>query len=253
MVHLSNLLSSSIPSEAASAQQKSFVTYTLSSLGSGGHDPPSISLLESRSLVAAAGTTGLRTWEASLHLGEYLCAHASSLVQERSILELGAGTGYVSILCARHLRASHVIATDGSEDVVAGLADNFHLNGLRDTSIIQGRELKWGKTLVGGQHPEWYGNQKVDLVLGADVTYDEAGIAALTSTFDDIFDLYPDAKIIIAATRRNPKTFAFFQETCLGKGYKIEESDFAIKAAELQMGPFYPNKVPIRLCLITKS
>lgn len=252
MVHLSNLLSSAMPSEAASAQQKSFVTYILSSLGSRDCDPPSISLLESRSLVAAAGTTGLRTWEAALHLGEYLCAHASTLVQERCILELGAGTGYISIMCAKHLRASHVIATDGSDDVVSGLADNFHLNGLQDTSIIQGRELKWGETLIGRELPEWYRDQKVDLVLGADVTFDEGGIAALTSTCEDIFGLYPEVKIIIAATRRNAKTFAFFQETCLGKGYKFEESDFAIKSAELQMGPFYPNRVPIRLCIITK-
>jgi predicted nicotinamide N-methyase len=253
MNHLSLLLSSSIPSETISAQQRSCVTYTLSSLDSGEHDPPSISLLESRNLVAAAGTTGLRTWESALHLGEYLCANSQSLVHGRSILELGAGTAYVSILCARHLRASNVIATDGSEDVVASLTDNFLLNGLQDGAIIQGKELKWGQPLVSDGRPECNGDRRVDLVLGADITFDESANAALVSTFRDIFDLSPDVKFILAAPVRNPKTFDLFLEACRRNGYKLEEIEFGTKTAKLQTGPFYADKVPIRLCLIIKS
>jgi predicted nicotinamide N-methyase len=250
---LSSLLSSSVPPEATSAQQKSYVTYTLASLGSKDQEPPSISLLESRNLVAAAGTTGLRTWEAALHLGEHLCANAQDLVQGKSILELGAGTGYVSILCARHLGASHVIATDGSDDVVSSLSDNFYLNELQDISMIEGKELKWGQALMGGEHPEWNGGRNIDLILGADVTYDGSVISALVSTFGDLFELYPNIKIIIAATIRNQKTFESFLEACRMNKYKVENLEFGIKAAELQEGPFYPHKVPIQLSLITRS
>jgi predicted nicotinamide N-methyase len=253
MSYLSSLLVSPLPSEATSAQQKSYVTYTLSSLASSSQDAPTISLLEARNLVAASGTTGLRTWEASLHLGEYLCAQAESLVKAKSILELGAGTGYISVLCARHLGASHVIATDGSEDVVDSLSTNFFLSGFQDTSIIEGKELKWGHALMGGEDAQWNLGRHLDLVLGADLTYDGSAIAALVSTFGDLFDLYRNVKILIAATVRNPTTFESFVEVCRMNKYAVEQINFGIKPAELQQGPFYSDRVPIQLCLITRS
>lgn len=252
MGHLSTLFSSSVPTEATAAQHKSCVTYTLSSLGSEDDEPPLVSLLESRNLIAAAGTTGLRTWEAALHLGEYLCAVSPSLVQGRSILELGAGTGYISILCAKYLRASHVVATDGSYDVVAGLANNFDLNGLQGKSTIHAHVLKWGEALIDARLPESDDNATIDLVFGADVTYDETAISALISTFEGLFTKYPNVKIITAATLRNLKTFAFFREACQQRDYNFEEIEFNIKTGKLQMGPFYPDKVPIRICLITR-
>ena len=67
------LLSAPLPSEAASVQQKHYVTYSLSLLDHGlgeSDEAPSITLLENRSLISAGGTTGLRTWEAALHLGQ---------------------------------------------------------------------------------------------------------------------------------------------------------------------------------------
>lgn len=252
MSHLCSLLSSSIPTEATAAQQKSYVTYALSSLGSQDEGPPSITLLETRNLLAAGGTTGLRTWEAALHLGEYVCGNYPHLIRGRAVLELGAGTGYISILCARHLGASYVVATDGSEDVVTNLTDNFKLNGLQDASIIHAKELKWGCPLADGDHSEEAGSKQIDLVLAADVTYDETATAALITTFEDIFDRCPGAKVIIAATLRNSKTYSFFQETCHKKAYNFEEIDFGIRPNKLQTGPFYPDKVPIRICRISR-
>lgn len=252
MNYFSSLLVSSVPSEATSAQQKAYVTYALSSLASSENEStPSITLLEFRSLVAASGTTGLRTWEAALHLGNYLCSE-TNLVQGQSVLELGAGTGYISTLCAKHLQASHVLATDGSDDVVASLGTNFYLNGLQDSSLIEGKELKWGQALVGSEHPDWNGGRKIDLVLGADLTYEGSGIVALLSTFGDLFDLYPNVKIILAATVRNQKTFKMFLDTCRGSKYLVERINFDIAPAQKQTGPFYPDLVPIELYLITK-
>jgi predicted nicotinamide N-methyase len=253
MNRLSPLLASSVPSEAISAQQKSYVTYTLSSLPSQDQATPTITLLEARNLVAASGTTGLRTWEAALHLGNYLCANQDRLIRGKSILELGAGTGYVSILCAKHLQATHTIATDGSDDVVASLSTNFYLNDLQDSTLIEGKELKWGQALIGGEHPEWNGGRKIDVVLGADLTYDGFGIPALVSTFGDLFELCQEMKIIYAATVRNPKTFKTFLEACRTNKYNVEEIQFEIERAKLQEGPFYSDQVPIQLCLITRS
>ena len=134
------LLITPLPSEVAAAQQKSRVTYHLSLLDSTQQDA-NITLLESRTLLSASGTTGLRTWEAALHLGQYLCANPS-IVSNKRILELGAGTGYLGILCTRYLGARHVIASDGSEDVINHLPDNLFLNGLQDSDKITPMELQ---------------------------------------------------------------------------------------------------------------
>ena len=253
MSSLSSLFSSRVPSEGDSAQQKSFVTYTISSLPSNSEGIPTITLHEARNIVAAAGTTGLRTWEAALHMGNYLCAHATDLVHGKSILELGAGTGYLSILCSKHLGASHILATDGSDDVVSDFSTNFYLNGLQDSSLIEGKELKWGQALLGSEHPQWNLGRQIDLVLGADVTYDRSSIPALVSTFGELFDLYPSVKIIIAAAVRTPTTLQGFLETCRGNRYVVEEIEFGIPKEEMQQGPFYSDKIPIQLCLIRKS
>jgi protein-lysine N-methyltransferase EEF2KMT len=247
----SSLLTSSVPSEAVLAHQKSYVTYTLSSLSLQAQNTPTITLLEARNVFAASGTTGLRTWEAALNLGNYLCANQDDLVRGKSILELGAGTGYVSILCAKHLGASHIIASDGSDDVVSSLSTNFYLNDLQDSSVIEGKELKWGQALIGGEHPEWNGGRQIDLVLGADLTYDDDAIPALVSTFGDLFELYPDLKIIYAATIRNPSTFEKFLETCRASKYIVEEFKYGIEMTEVQEGPFYSDQFPVQICRIT--
>ena len=56
-----------------------------------------------RCRIAAAGTMGLRTWEAALHLGQYLCTNPE-LVRNKRVLELGTWTGYLAILCRPRLR-----------------------------------------------------------------------------------------------------------------------------------------------------
>lgn len=252
MARVSSLFSSSVATDEFSIQQKSLVTYALSSLTPRDEVLPSITLLESRNLLAAGGTTGLRTWEAALHLGEYLCASYSNLIRDNAILELGSGTGYISILCAKYLGAAHVISTDGSDDVVTSLTGNFKLNGIQDTSVVDAEVLKWGDSTASKTLLESNKDKKIDLILGADVTYDESAIIALTATFEDFFEMRPGVRIIIAATLRNEKTFSFFREACAQKSYQFEEIDSTIQPGSLQMGPFYPDNIPIRICLISR-
>ncbi|RYP59869.1 hypothetical protein DL769_008359 [Monosporascus sp. CRB-8-3] len=251
---LSELLTLPLPSELAAAQQKSYVTYSPSLLDQS-HPPNSphqITLLESRNLISAAGTTGLRTWEAALHLGQYLCANPA-LIQGKRVLELGAGTGYLSILCAKFLEATHVIASDGSDDVVANLPDNFFVNGLQDLGRISAMDLKWGYGLVGTEEAEWNGGRPVDVVLGADITYDQSIIPALAGTLDDLFGIFPEVKILIAATERNRETFDAFLDVCQGRNFAVDEVHSRVPRKIDQRGPFYNDEVPIRICSIVKQ
>lgn len=209
-----------------------------------------ITLYEARNLFSGSGTTGGRTWEAALHFGNYLINNPA-LVKGKSVLELGAGTGYLSILCAKHLNATKVLATDGSEEVVDSLQTNIYLNDLQDNSLIQGKELIWGHPLMGGKERAWNGGEKIDVVLGADLTYEESGISALLVTLGDLMDMFPDVKIIIAPTLRNQETFEIFLKTCKTYKYLAEEIEFPMVATKLQQGPFYEDNIPIALYSIS--
>ena len=249
---LAILLALPIPPEAVSAQQRSYVTYTLSNLYS---NAPSadITLLEARNLFAAGGTTGFRTWDACLHLGVYLSSPSCGvLIAKRNVLELGAGTGYLSILCAKYLDAAHVTATDGSDTLVADMATNFYLNGLHDSTAIYATDLKWGHALLGGEQEEWNQGRQIDVVLGADVTYDHTEIPALVATLDDLIELFPSVQILIAATIRHEKTFETLLGTCAMNGLVVEDVHFPVIPKDNQQGPFYSDLVPIRICSIRK-
>lgn len=148
-------------------------------------------------------------------------------------------------MCSKQLRASHVLATDGSEDVVSSLTTNFFLNGLRDEERIEGKELIWGDAFNNT-------GKKVDVVIGADVTYDVSGIPPLVKTFGDLFGVYPGAEVVIAATVRNQATFDTFLDTCRRNKFEVEEIDFPIARVEEQDGPFYDDTVPIKICVVKR-
>ena len=254
MCTLSTLLATPIPPEATSVQQKSYVTYHLSDLSvvKSSVKEPQITLLESRSLISAAGTTGLRTWEAALHLGTYLCRN-STIVRDKHVLELGAGTGYLSILCANFLQSTHVIVSDGSDDVINNLPENFFLNNLQDLSRIAPMEVKWGHALLGTEEEEWNGGRPIDVVLGADITYDHSVIPALVGTILELFNLYPAVEVYISATQRNEKTFQVFLDKCRDNHLVVDDLQYRVPSREEQQGPFYNDQVAIRICKVSKA
>jgi len=142
--------------------------------------------------------------------------------------------------------------TDGSDTIVADLATNFFLNGLQESPVVEARELKWGKVLLGGEQAEWNQGRPVDVIMGADVTYDSKGIPALVATLVDLVEIFSGVKILIAATIRNEETFKTFVKVCGMNNFAVEEIDFPVMRPENQEGPFYWDGVPIRLCNINK-
>lgn len=264
MDRLGLLVSTPLVPDAIEAQKKAIVTYRLSLLPS----PTSIDILENRTLIAAGGTTGLRTWEAALHLGQFLCVN-SSLVKGKRVLELGAGTGYLSIVCAKCLGAAHVTASDGAEEVVDNLPDNLVLNRVEwkfnDPSSITGglvtpKLLKWGHALLGTEEAEWNGGQNIDVVIGADVTYDSRVVPFLVGTMRELIDLYPNLDIIISDAQRNPATLATFLEACRNARLQVAELPFSYEEQHTRLSdlghpygpltPFYTRDIPMRVFCI---
>ncbi|KAL1894010.1 hypothetical protein Sste5346_006152 [Sporothrix stenoceras] len=234
----------------SNAVKKNKVVYYVSSLEGNqttNSDSPTITLLENRATIAAAGTTGIRTWEAALHLGAYLCENRD-VVRGKRVLELGAGTGYVAVLCAKHLGATSCMATDGSPEIVEGLPANLELNQLGQ-DVVEPRELYWGPS-----PPTDWSEDGFDTILGADITFDARDMLDLLATIKWCLGQRGgedgDAKkktVIIAATERNKKTFETFTQLA-AEAFEVEDVAFPVPLRADQTGPFYSDAVPIHIC-----
>ncbi|KAJ9667086.1 hypothetical protein H2201_002921 [Coniosporium apollinis] len=243
---LPSFLSSNLPSESTIAQQKAYVTYTFSHLNA------SVTLLEYRSVISSSGTTGLRTWEAALHLGSFLASNPES-VAGKNVLELGAGTGLLSILCAEGLGVKRAMATDGDEGVVDALKSNIFLNGLEGSRKIESSVLRWGRTIRTTAFEEDFDDDPYDIVLGADITYDKTVVPWLASTLRELFDLRPSLEAFISATIRNEDTFNAFVYACGRNHLDVKDIEFEPVPVHSQTGPFYPVDTPIRIVHITSK
>ncbi len=251
---LSSLLTTRMPAEMEAAQAKSYVTYSLAALSSA--EPPTITISESRNLLGGTGTTGFRTWEACLQLVDFLCSEFCPLDLKKTsqtILELGCGTGYLSIQVAKHFSPSHITATDGFDTVVDDLPNNFVLNGLEPSPSLRTQLLKWGEGQLEEfrREPTFLEGKAPDLILGADVTYDAAALPVLCETLTDLLTAYPKTQILIASTVRNEETFQKFLNLCEEHDFMREELKWTPKALDEQTGPFYRVDMPVRLSRIT--
>ncbi|KAF2232641.1 hypothetical protein EV356DRAFT_239137 [Viridothelium virens] len=249
MSRLSTLLSSKLPSEALSAQHKSYVTYS-SILENGDRRPPheNITLLEARSVLSSSGTTGLRTWEAALHLGSFLTTEeGGAFVKNRNVLELGAGTGFLSVLCAKHLGAARVVATDGDHGVVQSLAENLSLNGLRSSNAVRTEVLQWSRLPRTSWLKEEINEYPCDVVLGADLIYDKEFVPSLIDTIRDLIDIFPTLDVVIAATVRNEETVDMFTTRCEESGLWLNDISFSAAPETENRSFFYSTDMPLRI------
>ncbi|KFY85310.1 hypothetical protein V500_08522 [Pseudogymnoascus sp. VKM F-4518 (FW-2643)] len=262
MNSFASLLTTTIPPEAIAAQEKSYVTYTLSNLlpppssSPSSIAPPTITILESRNLLGGTGTTGFRTWEASLQLSDFLCSSSCPpdlALRGKSVLELGSGTGYLSICCSKYLGAAHVTATDGFDTVMTDLGTNLFINDLQDSALVSTRELKWGHALLGNEDAVFLEHRSPDTIIGADVTYDAAALPSLVATLRDLLDLFPKAQVVIASTVRNEETYGKFLGLCAKYRFTLEHLPWKATAPEMQQGPFYETNMPVRICRIAAA
>ena len=234
------------------AQQRSIVSYYLPS-DFASPQPVCVYIEEARNLLAARGTTGLRVWDASLHLAYFLSTEGALLVEGKTVLELGAGTGLLSILCAGPLKAAKVISTDGDMDVVESIETNTNLNSaiLKNPggkTNLEAKALDWADTSAISQIFERKGNAvPLDLVLGADIIYAIESQEILVTMFSALNDKYPNVDIITSTIIRNEETFAAFVDKSAKAGFHISSIPFDCPSFDQQKGFFHKNTPPVRI------
>ena len=141
------------------------------------------------------GKTGLAVWNSALLLGrllEALSVANPAFLRDKQLVEVGCGTGLVSIMASR-LGAKSVWATDGNPAAVALSEVNFEPNNVaytksissattdssNDANVVTG--LQWGELQVP---LEWMG--KADIIVGSDLTYNSGSWRVLAETMESL-------------------------------------------------------------------
>lgn len=143
----------------------------------GSHNAPGLTrVLKIKSGLDSSGT-GTFVWHSGIVMANWLGQNAD-LVKHKAVLELGCGTGAVSIFAAG-LGASRVLATDGGSHSVLQLAtENIDLNrpAYHPDASVQAVYHRWGDALPESMSMSW------DVILASDVTYSRASHAPLCDT-----------------------------------------------------------------------
>ncbi|KAH9968807.1 putative methyltransferase-domain-containing protein [Russula dissimulans] len=170
----------------AGSEPEQAITRNFSFLSAGGQ-PVEVDLNDAPLLSEDHTSVGLQSWASSILLAERLCANPGKFNLDVDtttttttdgaglrVLELGAGTGLLSITAARILagngqvRASppFIVATDFHPDVLENLQRNVDANG--NTQSIVVRDLDWSRPNLGSAPFD----RPFDLILAADVVYE---------------------------------------------------------------------------------
>lgn len=193
-----------------------------------------IKLLEKPQLLAAVGCTGYRTWQAALALANKIATDwlPESRLKGKRVLELGAGTGLLSLLCAKEGDAQLVVGTDGALDAIERLKLADYVNGFCGLKKSSYGVYWWGETFEGTVIGEALDDGRpFDFVIASDVvstvflmvmllaliikqTYDPPSLPSLVKTFSMLLAINPATVIVVSATYRNQNTFDDFIRVC---------------------------------------
>jgi predicted nicotinamide N-methyase len=197
--------------------------------------------------------TGFRVWESAPHLIHFLEEHRP-LVQARTVIELGAGTGAVG-LSAAALGAKLVVLSDSDSTVtlqgVDGLEEHSRLAMLRDNAQLNGTRaanvsvapLRWGEathlealaTLCPGGF---------ETIIASDVLYSPRHYDELATTIDALAARAADTRVILSYPVRHGEEHTFAhrlpafevvtRETVGDENSPVEDSSSPLRILELR-------------------
>ncbi|KAF9287798.1 70-kilodalton heat shock protein [Mortierella alpina] len=182
-----------------------------------------VTVMEEQTTISS-GTTGLRTWEASFWLAEYLIDHPDILAG-KNVVDIGCGVGFLGIACAL-LGAKQVVLTDGNTNVLAMAAENIGYNNV--PCPTRASLLDWEN--FTGEQIEALG---AEVLILSDLTYDPTNIVPLVTVLKAM--LVKGVTAYMSSAIRNPQTFIDFfariRQECVGveqKKNKKTHTTFAL-------------------------
>lgn len=170
------------------------------------------------------------------------------------MIEIGAGTGFVSMYAAKYLQPRFVLATDREGALIGNMKDCKGKNGLGGEFRVGAWE--WGTPLLYPAEDDTEGVERdglcFDVALGADLTYDTDLLPLLFATLHDLFENYHVKEFILAATIRNQETFQAFLDACKNNHFRAECLPFESPRTEDQTGFFHETGILIRTYRVTR-
>jgi nicotinamide N-methyltransferase len=178
------------------------------------------------------GTTDVRQghhlWNAGRITSTYLEEHAAKLVKKKTVLELGAGAGLPSLVCALN-GARRVVVTDYPDaELIENLQYNIdHCELLPAPRQIAAEGYLWGAPIQDiVQHlPEM--DEAFDVLILADLLFNHSEHAKLIETVRLTLKRSPDSKAYVFFTPYRPwlleKDLAFF-DLARAAGFAVEKT-----------------------------
>ncbi|KAI9653373.1 MAG: hypothetical protein M1831_006078 [Alyxoria varia] len=219
-------------------------------------------VLEKPNVLADEGCTGHRTWEAALRFASLITApEILKHVHGKKVLELGSGTGIVSLLSFK-LGASHVLATDGDAGAVERIERSYarnistkgHSRGrakLRQDcgkTLLSSKTFLWGSDVQILDDPFHDATNGFDTVFAADVIYERSSQPDLVKTLKDFLVLNASTFVLVSATARNEETLSQFKDLCLASGLVVCGFELANNVPDFQdqTGFFHSPNADVR-------
>jgi predicted nicotinamide N-methyase len=158
-----------------------------------------------------------KVWPASWVLADYLAE--MPVASAKKIIEIGAGTGLVSIVAASF--GHNITLTESNPDALQFVRANALVNGCPQLPI---RELDWNR-------PQF--QESVDYIVASEVTYKKEDLQPLLSLFNRW--LNPDGEVLLAGEMRRVSK-DFYQQ--LETGFKIRVQKKILRSSGEEIAVF---------------
>ena len=184
---------------------------------------------------------GFQLWRGAFFMADF-AIHHSEIFQNKTILEIGAGTGITSIVISKHCHPKKVIVTD-----LDFLHDTLKNNLKRNNSTAYAQVLdlnNYEKTTISSELPS------VEIVIGADIIYDN-NITDSLFNFMKTFQNSSKRNKIFYFTIDKRYVFTLDDLDTVAPAYeyfmaKLEK--FAENSQEISINESYPNEIRQAFC-----
>lgn len=173
-----------------------------------------ITFLALKTAFTDSDLTGQILWPGCSLLLNWLDRNVS-IFKDKTVVEVGAGTGICAVFATKFGNAAKGLATDGSEPLVDLMQKNIDLHGMADK--VTCTQMKWIKEhwdKVVAEHGQF------DFVIGSEIAYDENCVEGLIDTVDAL--LKPGGRFIIGHIDRYAMTTRSLLAKLARSGYEKE-------------------------------